>query len=59
MTIKEGTHGTVKGAHPLIQGLFDELPAIGQEWTEEDRNHWLATADHVFRMLFSCRRVEV
>ncbi len=35
---------------PLIQGLFEQLPAKGSAWPEKDRTKLLALAKAIFEM---------
>jgi hypothetical protein len=47
---------------PLIEGLFNEVPARGTEWSAEDQVRWLETAAHVFALAFKRReriRIEI
>ncbi|MGH2520075.1 MAG: hypothetical protein ACRDF8_09755, partial [Chloroflexota bacterium] len=38
--------------HPLIAGLFLELPPPGAPWPREKRQHWLATAEHILTLVY-------
>ena len=38
--------------HPLIAGLFLELPPPGAAWPREKRQHWLATAEHILTLVY-------
>jgi hypothetical protein len=38
--------------HPLIQGLIEELPAPGSEWTQEERDNWLELAQVALRFVY-------
>jgi hypothetical protein len=38
--------------HPLIQGLFQELPPVGSEFTDEQQADWLELAKITFRVIY-------
>jgi hypothetical protein len=40
-------------SHPLIRGLFQELPPPGSPWTVEKRDAWLELARVTFRMIYT------
>lgn len=39
-------------ANPLIAGLMQSLPQPGMAWPKENQEHWLATAAHVFGLVY-------
>jgi hypothetical protein len=41
--------------HMLIQGLFGELPPVGAEWSDEEREEWIAAVRAALRLLYSNR----
>lgn len=46
--------------HPLIQGLFQSLPDIGNPWTAEDAADWLETAAANLRLAYKFKgRIKV
>lgn len=38
--------------HDLIIGLFDQLPAPGEIFGEEQRQKWLRTAESIFEIIY-------
>lgn len=41
---------------PLIEGLFQEVPSRGTEWSAEDQVRWFEAAAHVFALVFKRRQ---
>ena len=41
--------------HPLIEGLFQSLPANGEEWTLEDAADWLHAAAYNLRFAYKLK----
>lgn len=39
-------------SHPLIYGLFRELPQPETLWDIEQRVDWLEAAEHIFRLMY-------
>lgn len=44
--------GGGKKYHPLIEGMLETLPEIGQPWSAEDRKAWLTMAESIFAMIY-------
>ncbi len=44
--------GRGPGRHPLIDGLFQTLPAAGARWSQEERKQWLQAADAIFGLVY-------
>ncbi|WP_421991020.1 hypothetical protein [Qipengyuania sp.] len=38
--------------HPLIQGMLETLPDVGDEWPDADRTSWLKMAESIFAMIY-------
>jgi hypothetical protein len=47
-----GGNGGGKKYHPLIEGMLETLPAIGEPWPHEDRKAWLTMAESIFAMIY-------
>lgn len=39
--------------HMLIEGLFDELPPVGAEWADEQRQAWIEALLAAFNVLYT------
>jgi hypothetical protein len=50
-----GGDGGTPPRDPLLDGLFNEVPARGTEWSAEDQVRWLETAAHIFALVFKRR----
>lgn len=37
---------------PMLQGLYERLPPVGSEWSEADREHWIAAARSIFILVY-------
>ena len=40
------------GGHPLIDGLFQTLPAPNTPWSSQERFNWLTMANSIFKMVY-------
>lgn len=38
--------------HPLIEGMLETLPKVGQPWPTEQRKAWLTMAESIFAMIY-------
>jgi len=47
-----GGNGGGKEYHPLIQGMLETLPAVGEPWPNEQRKAWLTMAESIFAMIY-------
>lgn len=45
-------------SHPLIKGLFQELPPPGSKWPKEKHDAWLELAKVAFRMIYAIEAPE-
>jgi len=47
-----GGGGGGGGGHPLIRGLFEELPPAKTDWPVAERAGWLETASKIFSLIY-------
>jgi Family of unknown function (DUF5343) len=47
-----GASPTAAGAHPFVQGLLRELPAVGERWSRSDYEAWLEAQRAIFKLIF-------
>ncbi|WP_374407579.1 hypothetical protein [Pelagerythrobacter sp.] len=47
-----GGGGGGKVYHPLIEGMLETLPAVGEPWSLEERKAWLTMAESIFAMIY-------
>lgn len=46
------TPNHLEGIHPLLLGLFNELPAAGSVWPKHDREEWTAILSYALRRVY-------
>ena len=44
--------GSVPGIDPIIVGLLERLPPVGQEWSTPDRKLWLELLEKSFLLVY-------
>ncbi len=47
-----GGSGGGKEYHPLIKGMLETLPAVGEPWPADERKAWLTMAESIFAMIY-------
>lgn len=50
---KSGGGGDGGRYHPLIQGMLETLPDVGEAWPEAERKAWLTMAESIFAMIYA------
>ena len=41
-----------KAKDPIIEGLFNRLPATGSEWSMAERKAWLTMIEQAFKVIY-------